>query len=260
MPPNPSSSLRTRRGFIRQALCAAVGTAAISNTIRDLRFINSAVAQSASLPSPTTRRSSAFSSTAATIPTTFSFPRSPRSTPTTRPSARRSSPFPNTDGSGATALALNNLTNDGHTYGIHPAVPGTCRRFSTAASWPGSSTSAPGLPRDESAIQRRTPSRCRPSFSRTRTSRSNGKRPFPTACRRPGGAGAARTCSTRTIPKVSGNDVLSMCISLAGSNTFEVGGTDHAIFGVQQRRGLAQQRRSGRQPRAPRADQRHEQP
>ena len=31
--------------------------------------------------------------------------------------------IPNTDGSGATALALNNLTNDGHAYGIHPACP-----------------------------------------------------------------------------------------------------------------------------------------
>ncbi len=36
--------LRTRRDFIRQASCAAVGTLALTNTIRDLRLINSAVA------------------------------------------------------------------------------------------------------------------------------------------------------------------------------------------------------------------------
>ncbi|HSI14839.1 MAG TPA: DUF1501 domain-containing protein [Chthoniobacter sp.] len=38
--------LRTRRDFIRQASCAAVGTWALTSTIRDLRLINAAVAQS----------------------------------------------------------------------------------------------------------------------------------------------------------------------------------------------------------------------
>src|SRR5437764_13441314 len=36
----------TRRQFIRQAACAAVGTAAMTAAIRDLRFMNAAVAQS----------------------------------------------------------------------------------------------------------------------------------------------------------------------------------------------------------------------
>jgi uncharacterized protein (DUF1501 family) len=36
----------TRRDFIRQAACAAVGTAAMTTAIRDLRFMNAAVAQS----------------------------------------------------------------------------------------------------------------------------------------------------------------------------------------------------------------------
>src|SRR6266568_1585855 len=39
------SILQTRRQFIRQAACAAVGTAAVSSAIRDLRFMNAAVAQ-----------------------------------------------------------------------------------------------------------------------------------------------------------------------------------------------------------------------
>jgi uncharacterized protein (DUF1501 family) len=37
--------LRTRRNFLRQAACAALGTAALTNTIRDLRFINAAMGQ-----------------------------------------------------------------------------------------------------------------------------------------------------------------------------------------------------------------------
>src|SRR6266852_1122846 len=40
------SILQTRRQFIRQAACAAVGTAALTSAIRDLRFMNAAVAQS----------------------------------------------------------------------------------------------------------------------------------------------------------------------------------------------------------------------
>jgi uncharacterized protein (DUF1501 family) len=36
----------TRRDFIRRATCAAVGTVAMTSTIRDLRFMNAAVAQS----------------------------------------------------------------------------------------------------------------------------------------------------------------------------------------------------------------------
>src|SRR5689334_3612376 len=38
--------LQTRREFIRQAACAAVGTAAMTAAIRDFRFMNAAVAQS----------------------------------------------------------------------------------------------------------------------------------------------------------------------------------------------------------------------
>ena len=40
--------LSTRRDFIRQAACAAVGTVAVTNQIRDFRFINAALAQGGS--------------------------------------------------------------------------------------------------------------------------------------------------------------------------------------------------------------------
>ena len=38
-------SILTRRDFIRRAACAAVGTVAMTSAIRDLRFMNAAVAQ-----------------------------------------------------------------------------------------------------------------------------------------------------------------------------------------------------------------------
>ncbi|MBC8097613.1 MAG: twin-arginine translocation signal domain-containing protein, partial [Akkermansiaceae bacterium] len=43
---NKNVSVLTRRQFLRQAACAAVGTAALTSAIRDLRFMNAAVAQS----------------------------------------------------------------------------------------------------------------------------------------------------------------------------------------------------------------------
>src|SRR5271156_4239426 len=39
-------SVLTRRDFIRRAACAAVGTVAMTSTIRNLRFMNAAMAQS----------------------------------------------------------------------------------------------------------------------------------------------------------------------------------------------------------------------
>src|SRR6266581_1616873 len=46
MDPKSYSAQLSRRQFIRQAACAAVGTAAMTAAIRDLRFMNAAVAQS----------------------------------------------------------------------------------------------------------------------------------------------------------------------------------------------------------------------
>ena len=45
MPSDRDQVLSTRRAFIRQAACAAVGTAALTHTISDLRIINAAMAQ-----------------------------------------------------------------------------------------------------------------------------------------------------------------------------------------------------------------------
>lgn len=46
MEPKAFPLLQTRRQFIRQAACAALGTTALTSAIRDLRFMNAAVAQS----------------------------------------------------------------------------------------------------------------------------------------------------------------------------------------------------------------------
>jgi len=46
MDPKQFASQYTRRQFIRQAACAAVGTAALSSSLRDFRLMNAMMAQS----------------------------------------------------------------------------------------------------------------------------------------------------------------------------------------------------------------------
>jgi uncharacterized protein (DUF1501 family) len=108
-------TLQSRRQFIRQAACAAVGTAGLSCAIRDLRFMNAAVAQSNitdykalvcifmaggndsnNLVVPTA--TSEYNSYAAIRTQILALPQ-------------------------ASLLGITPLNNDGHTYGLHPCLP-----------------------------------------------------------------------------------------------------------------------------------------
>lgn len=109
------SVLQTRREFIRQAACAALGTAALTSAIRDLRFMNAAVAQSNvadykalvciflqggndsnNLILPTIQ--SEYDNYAAIRTSVLAIPQS-------------------------SILPLSPLTSDGHEYGLHPSCP-----------------------------------------------------------------------------------------------------------------------------------------
>lgn len=219
-----NSLLRTsRRGFIRQALCAAVGTAALSNTIRDLRFINAAMAQSAGTINDYKALVCIFlnggnDSNNLFIPT---IPAEWNNYATIRTPALA---IPNTDGSGATALALNNLTNDGHTYGIHPACPELQNLFNVGKLAPIFNVGTLVYPVTKAQYTAKSVALPPQLFShadqQVQWQTSIPDRP-PTS----GWGGRCADLMDAYNPKVSGNDVLSMCISLAGSNTFEVGGT-----------------------------------
>ena len=105
----------TRRDFIRKAACAAVGTAALTSAIRDLRFMNAAVAQSNvsdykalvciflaggndsnNLILPTI--ASEYNNYAAIRTNVLALPQN-------------------------AILPVNSQNSDGHTYGLHPACP-----------------------------------------------------------------------------------------------------------------------------------------
>ena len=108
-------SIMTRRSFIRRAACAAVGTAAMTSAIRDLRFMNAAVAQSNitdykalicvflqggndsnNLIIPTLQ--SQYNNYAAIRTPVLAIPQS-------------------------AILPVNSLDGDGNTYGLHPSCP-----------------------------------------------------------------------------------------------------------------------------------------
>ncbi len=121
-----NSVLRTRRDFLRQASCAAVGTLALTNTVRDLHLINSAMAQSG-IPSGSTDYkalvciflSGGNDSNNWVVPTdTTTFDQYTQIRANLALPQSSLLPLCQTGTSGAAYS-----DSDGHTYGFHPACP-----------------------------------------------------------------------------------------------------------------------------------------
>jgi uncharacterized protein (DUF1501 family) len=112
-------SVITRRGFIRQAACAALGTGALSAAIGDLRFINSAVAQSAISDYKAlvciflSGGNDSNNLIIPTIPSEHADYAAIRSDVLAIPIS----------GAASVAIPLSPLSSDGHDYGLHPACP-----------------------------------------------------------------------------------------------------------------------------------------
>src|SRR5215212_3226409 len=115
------SPLRTRRSFIRQTACAALGTAALTNTIRDLRFINAAMAQA---PITDYKALVCIFLSGGNDANNLFIPTIPAEYDNYATIRTPALAIPNTvAGNPATALPLNATSNDGHNYGVHPACP-----------------------------------------------------------------------------------------------------------------------------------------
>jgi uncharacterized protein (DUF1501 family) len=115
MKPNQNSMLKTRRQFIRQAACAAIGSTALTSILRDLRFVNAATAQTA------------ISDYKALVCIYLSGGNDANNLilPTLQADydsyATIRSPFLTIPQSAI--LPINPLNSDGHSYGFHPACP-----------------------------------------------------------------------------------------------------------------------------------------
>jgi uncharacterized protein (DUF1501 family) len=216
-------SLHSRRRFIRQGLCAALGTTALTNCIRDLRFINSAVAQSISTIIDYKALICIFlqggnDSNNLVVPTISSEWQN-YSTIRTPVLA-----IPNSDGSGATAIALNNLTQDGHTYGMHPAAPELAALFNAGSLGVVFNVGTLVYPITKAQLASGSvpvpPQLYSHADQQVQWQTSIPDRP-PTT----GWGGRCADLLDTYNPKNGSNDVLSLAISLAGSNVYEVGAT-----------------------------------
>jgi uncharacterized protein (DUF1501 family) len=231
MEPQHYSTFTTRRKFIRQAACAALGTYALTNTIRDLRFISAAMAQE---PINDYKALVCIFLSGGNDSNNLFIPTEPSEYASYASIRTPILAIPNADGSPASALALNPLDNNGHSYGLHPA----CREL--AAMFNGSPLPVNGIthrgklaalfntgtlvyPLTKAQYQSGSVARPPQLFSHsdqvTQWQTSIPDRP-PTT----GWGGRCADLMDTINPRNGNAAVLSLAISLAGANTFEVGG------------------------------------
>ncbi len=231
MEPEHFSSFTTRRKFLRQAACAALGTAALTNTIRDLRFINAAVAQT---PAVDYKALVCIFLSGGNDSNNLFIPTDPSEYASYASIRTPVLAIPNSDGSPATALALNSLTSDGHSYGLHPACRELQGMFNGAPLAVNGNPNAGQLaalfntgtlvyPLTKAQYQSGSVAKPSQLFSHsdqvTQWQTSIPDRP-PTT----GWGGRCADLLDTMNPRNGGAAALSLAISLAGANTFEVGG------------------------------------
>ncbi len=214
MEKQPVSILKTRRDFIRQAACAALGTAGLTSAIRDLRFINAAMAQTAitdykalvcifmaggndsnNMIIPTIR--SEYNNYASIRTPVLALPLS---------------------GSPNNVLPVSPLNSDGHEYGFHPAMPELVALFGEGKLATLFNTGTLVFPMTraqyESGILETPPQLFSHADQVTQWQTSIPDQPPAT--------GWAGRCAD-LLAAVQPNAPISLSVTLAGANTLEVG-------------------------------------
>ncbi|MBS0659799.1 MAG: DUF1501 domain-containing protein [Verrucomicrobia bacterium] len=205
-----------RREFIRHALCAAVGTSALTNTIRDLRLINSAMAQTPvtdykamvciflnggndanNLFIPTIQ--SEYDNYAAIRTPALAIPRD-------------------------RTLSLVSDNPDGHEYGLHPACPELAALFAAGKMAPIYNVGSLVYPLTKAQYNSGSVPRPPQLFSHS-DQQVQWQTSIPDQPQASTGWGGRTADLLDFVNPRNGNQaVLSMAISLAGANVFEVGG------------------------------------
>jgi uncharacterized protein (DUF1501 family) len=210
------SVLKTRRDFIRQAACAALGTAALTAFVRDLRFINSAVAQSNIGPDDYKALVCLFLSGGndannliiPTIPSEWDDYAAIRSEVLAIPLS----------GAPYNVLPISPLSSDGHEYGFHPACPELVTLFQEGKLAPLFNVGTLVFPMTraeyQAGILQRPPQLFSHADQVTQWQTSIPDQPPLT--------GWGGRCAD-LLAAVQPNAPISLSISLAGANTFEVG-------------------------------------
>jgi uncharacterized protein (DUF1501 family) len=221
-PIDSSPNLITRRSFIRQAACAALGTAAVTNALRDLRFMNVALAQQSGLTDYKALvcvflqgGNDSNNWIIPTEPTEYANYRAIRGAPLA---------LPNTDGSGATALAMNALNGGGQTYGFHPSCADLQTLFNNGQCAAVFNVGTLVYPMTKAQYSSNSVARPPQLFSHG-DQVAQWQTSIPDRIPTTGWGGRCADILDVYNPKnSSGQSLLSLAISVAGSNTWEVGG------------------------------------
>lgn len=221
----------SRRNFLRRTIPAAVGTTVLANTLRELHFLNTAVAQQPQISGYKALvcifLNGGNDSNNMIIPT---IPSEWENYAAIRTAALA---IPNTDGSPATALALNSRNGqsgfpgpDNHTYGFHPAMPELRTLFNQGFVAPVFNVGTLSFPMTKVQYSTRSVPRPPQLFShsdqQTQWQTSLTDQPYTS-----GWGGRIADLLTSPINVNSGGQV-SMAVTLAGSNIFEVGNVNTA--------------------------------
>lgn len=216
----------SRRRFIRQAACASLGTAAMSNCIRDLHLFSSALAQG-----PYTDYKALVCIFLAggndsnnmiipTIPAEYSNYATIR-TPVLA--------IPNADGSGATARALSSLNSDGHTYGLNPAMFELGEMFNQTAPYNDLgkvamlfNTGPLVYPMTKAQYVANSIKKPPQLFSHS-DQVTQWQTSIPDQPPSTGWGGRMADLMHAFNPQNGALDLLSTCITIAGANTFQIG-------------------------------------
>jgi uncharacterized protein (DUF1501 family) len=210
------SVLKSRRDFIRQAACAALGTAAMTSAIRDLRFMNAAVAQS-NIPANDYKAlvciflAGGNDSNNMIIPTIASEYANYASIRTPVLAIPLS-------GSAFNVLPVTTLNSDGHTYGFHPAAPELVTLFGEGklAALFNTGTLVQPLTQAQykSSLYKKPPQLFSHADQVTQWQTS-----IPDQAPLTGWGGRCADLLNSVQP----NATISLSVSLAGANTFEIG-------------------------------------
>jgi len=221
----------SRRSFLQRFGTAALGASVMSRTIRELRILNSAMAQG---PVPGDYKAlicvflnGGNDSNNMIIPTlqseweSYAAIRSPVLA------------IPNTDGSGATALAMTSKNgqpgfpaSDGRTYGFHPAMPEIQALYNAGIVAPVFNVGTLSFPLTKAQYSAKSVPRPPQLFShsdqQTQWQTSLPDQPYTS------GWGGRLADMLTTPVDINSGGLASMAITLAGSNIFQVGDVNAA--------------------------------
>ena len=209
-----SVSVLTRRQFIRQAACAALGTGALTATLRDLRFMNAAIAQSAISDYKAlvciflSGGNDSNNLIIPTIPSEYANYADIRSAALAIPLS----------GAPNVVLPLSPLNSDGHNYGLHPACPELATLFSESKLAVLFNAGTLVFPMTRAQFQSGVLERPPQLFSHS-DQVTQWQTSIPD---RPPLSGWGGRCAD-LLASVQPNAPISLCVTLSGANTFEVG-------------------------------------